>query len=56
MLGQIEAEYYMFADQDDVWLPEKIEKSVRTITEKKEGPQAGEEQDRSACYRYVCDG
>ena len=43
MLGQIEAEYYMFADQDDVWLPEKIEKSVRTITEKKEGPQAGEE-------------
>lgn len=43
MLGQIEAEFYMFADQDDVWLPEKIEKSVRTITEKKEGPQAGEE-------------
>ena len=40
MLGQIEAEYYMFADQDDVWLPEKIEKSVRTITEKKEEPQA----------------
>ena len=34
MLGQIEAEFYMFAGQDDVWLPEKIEKSVRTITEK----------------------
>lgn len=28
MLSQVDASYYMFADQDDVWLPEKIEKSV----------------------------
>lgn len=28
MLKEVEADYYMFADQDDVWLPEKIEKSI----------------------------
>ena len=28
MLSQVEADHYMFADQDDVWLPEKVEKTV----------------------------
>lgn len=28
MLGEVEAKRYFFADQDDVWLPEKIEKSL----------------------------
>lgn len=41
MLSQVEADYYMFADQDDVWLPEKIEKSWRKLQEveaQSEGP------------------
>lgn len=33
MLSQVEADYYMFADQDDVWLPEKIEKSYSKMQE-----------------------
>ncbi|MDD6194992.1 MAG: glycosyltransferase family 2 protein [Lachnospiraceae bacterium] len=33
MLSQAEADYYMFADQDDVWLPEKIEKTVDKFSE-----------------------
>lgn len=31
MLSQVEAEYYMFADQDDVWIPEKIEKTMKCL-------------------------
>lgn len=33
MLSQVEADYYMFADQDDVWIPKKIELSVDAMTE-----------------------
>ena len=33
MLSQVEADYYMFADQDDVWLPDKIEKSLHCLEE-----------------------
>lgn len=33
LLSQVEAEYYMFADQDDVWLPNKIEKTVGKFEE-----------------------
>lgn len=33
MLSQVEADYYMFADQDDVWLPNKIEKTVGKFEE-----------------------
>lgn len=33
MLSQVEADYYMFADQDDVWLPEKIEKCFSKMQE-----------------------
>lgn len=37
MLSQVEADTYMFADQDDVWLPEKLEKSLafykKTVSE-----------------------
>lgn len=28
LLENVEADYYMFCDQDDVWLPEKIEKTM----------------------------
>ncbi len=33
MLGQVEADYYMFADQDDVWMPEKVACSVQRLEE-----------------------
>ena len=31
MMAQVDARIYMFADQDDVWLPEKIEKSLLAL-------------------------
>lgn len=31
MLERVEASYYMFADQDDIWLKDKIEKSINKI-------------------------
>lgn len=31
LLEASEGEYFMFADQDDVWLPEKIERSIEAI-------------------------
>ncbi len=33
LLEASEGEYFMFADQDDVWLPEKIERSIAVIRE-----------------------
>lgn len=41
LLGQVDAPYYMFCDQDDVWLPEKIE---RTISEMKRLEQEAQSQ------------
>ena len=58
MLGQIEAEYYMFADQDDVWLPEKIEKSVGEIAAEQEDRQVGQGAAEPLCVftdMYVTD-
>lgn len=34
LLYSVESDYYMFCDQDDVWLPNKIERSLRCIKEK----------------------
>ena len=31
LLGKVETPYYMLADQDDYWLPEKIEKSLEKL-------------------------
>ena len=33
LLGKVEAKYYMFSDQDDIWKSEKIEKSLNKIEE-----------------------
>lgn len=33
MLSHVEADYYMFADQDDVWMLDKIEKSLHCLEE-----------------------
>lgn len=40
LLSQVEAPYYFFCDQDDVWLPEKIEKTYQRMKkiEEKELP------------------
>lgn len=34
LLNQVENPLYMLADQDDYWLPEKVEMSVKTLNEK----------------------
>ena len=31
LLEKVEDEFYMLADQDDVWLPLKVEKSIETL-------------------------
>ena len=42
MLSCINADYYMFCDQDDVWLPEKIELSVKEMAIRElETPEVG---------------
>ena len=39
LLQLVDADYYMFADQDDVWLPQKIELSLKRLLElEKENP------------------
>ncbi|QFJ53902.1 glycosyltransferase family 2 protein [Pseudobutyrivibrio xylanivorans] len=33
MLDRVEADYYLMCDQDDVWFPEKLERSMETMVE-----------------------
>lgn len=35
LLQKVETPYYMLADQDDIWLPEKVEKSVELLEKEK---------------------
>lgn len=40
LLNVVESDYYMFSDQDDVWLPEKIDVSLVALLEnEKENPE-----------------
>lgn len=42
MLERVDSSYYMFCDQDDVWLPEKIELSLKEIRKREqESPGIG---------------
>ena len=36
LLNMVESPYYMFADQDDVWFPDKVEKSLARIQEEEQ--------------------
>jgi len=36
LLKNVDSQYYMFCDHDDVWLPDKIEKSYRKMKEEEE--------------------
>lgn len=40
MLNKVDADYYMFCDQDDVWLPQKIELSLQEM-KLRESEQSG---------------
>ena len=39
LLAETEADYYMFCDQDDVWLPHKVETTLRKMREIEAGNQ-----------------
>ncbi len=38
LLKEVEADYYMFSDQDDVWLPEKIEREYEEMKKLEDSP------------------
>ena len=49
LLKKVKSNYYMLADQDDVWLPMKVEKSIETGGKKRTG-RMGERSD----FRAIC--
>lgn len=43
LMSQVEAPYYFFCDQDDVWLPEKMERTMRKMKQMEPGSCDGME-------------
>lgn len=48
LLSQVQAPYYMFCDQDDVWMPDKIEVSMKKMEEI-------EQEDKDCCAMVYTD-
>ncbi len=55
LLSMVEADFYLFADQDDVWLPEKIAKTRACLSALTEKPAAEETPAAVFTDMYVTD-
>ena len=59
LLNQVESNLYMTSDQDDVWLPQKIEKSYETLKSKKADLVFGDlevvDENLKTIYPSFCD-
>lgn len=53
----IDADYFFFSDQDDVWLPDKVERAIRRMEEEAAGHSDGENPPVLAYFAgyHICD-
>ncbi|MBR5635876.1 MAG: glycosyltransferase family 2 protein [Pseudobutyrivibrio sp.] len=49
MLEKVEADYYLLCDQDDVWLPEKFQRSFDALKEIEDGFHVAQAEVQPAC-------
>ena len=49
MLGRVEADYYLFCDQDDVWLPEKLQRSMDALASEEDNYRSSKEELPPVC-------
>ncbi len=49
MLGRVEGDYYLFCDQDDVWLPEKLQRSMDALTGEEDNYRSSKEEVPPVC-------
>ncbi|CBK75163.1 Glycosyltransferases involved in cell wall biogenesis [Butyrivibrio fibrisolvens 16/4] len=49
MLGRVEADYYLFCDQDDVWLPEKLQRSMDALASEEDNYRSSKEEIPPVC-------
>ena len=49
MLGRVEADYYLFCDQDDVWLPEKLQRSMDALASEEDNYRSSKEEVPPVC-------
>ena len=57
LMETVEADYYMFSDADDVWLPEKIQRSFSLLKQKEqlyERTLIPNDQDCSCSWLHAC--